>query len=133
MSGFGAYNRGPAGELLGAFAWKLFHGKPDFVIMNHASIKFGMDSGRETMAMNRSYAHYSLRFLVGGAVCGLATLSAFAAKPPASLPSPADALKLAPIQQEIEYDRPAAADAEKCKVEVDTTGGSKSYVVLGGS
>jgi thiol-disulfide isomerase/thioredoxin len=46
-------------------------------------------------------------------------------------PSAADALKLTPIQQEVDFQRPDASDIEKCKVEVENREGAKSYVVLG--
>jgi thiol-disulfide isomerase/thioredoxin len=88
---------------------------------------------REEVAMKTMFAHRLQRFFVAGGVAAGAVLAMTAtpawAKGP--LPTPADALKLMPIQQDVDFERPAAADIEKCKVEVDTSGGMKSYVVIG--
>lgn len=49
------------------------------------------------------------------------------AKP--GLPTPAQALEFAPVQPDINYTRPAEKEIEKCRLDVDTSGGVKSYVV----
>jgi thiol-disulfide isomerase/thioredoxin len=47
----------------------------------------------------------------------------------AAKPTPSDALKLSPVQADVEYDRPAAADSGKCVVDVETVGGITGWVV----
>jgi thiol-disulfide isomerase/thioredoxin len=78
--------------------------------------------------MKKRYLPGMWSIFIGGAAWGLA-LPAVGAKP--SLPSPAAALQLAPIQQEVDFARPTAEETEKCKVEVETADGAKSYVVIG--
>ena len=50
--------------------------------------------------------------------------AAFAAKPP-----PADALKLVPVQKDVDFDVPEAKEIDKCVVDVETIGGFTGYVV----
>ena len=57
------------------------------------------------------------------AIAGMCSL-ALAAKP-----TPADALKLAPVQPDVDYDRPPAGEIEKCVVDVETVGGITGWVV----
>ncbi len=47
----------------------------------------------------------------------------------AAKPTPSDALKLAPVQADVEYDRPTAAEVEKCVVDVETVAGITGWVV----
>ena len=47
----------------------------------------------------------------------------------AAKPTAAEALKLAPVQNDVDYDRPAAAEVEKCDVDVETVGGITGWVV----
>src|SRR5262245_58197704 len=47
----------------------------------------------------------------------------------AAKPAPSEALKLVPVQADVEYDRPAVAEAEKCVVDVETVGGITGCVV----
>src|SRR5215217_2174350 len=54
----------------------------------------------------------------------LAPLMALAAKP-----TPAEALKLVPVQKDVEFDVPAAKEAETCTVDVETVGGITGWVV----
>ncbi len=44
-------------------------------------------------------------------------------------PSVADALKLAPVQQGIEYDKPVAADIDKCTIKAEKKQGATAWVV----
>jgi thiol-disulfide isomerase/thioredoxin len=53
----------------------------------------------------------------------------FAATAFAAKPTPADALKLAPVQADVDYDRPTAAEIAKCVVDVETVGGTTGWVV----
>lgn len=52
-----------------------------------------------------------------------------AAAAQAAKPMPSDALKLVPVQSDVEFDRPAPADIEKCVVDVETVGGISGWVV----
>jgi thiol-disulfide isomerase/thioredoxin len=47
----------------------------------------------------------------------------------AAKPTPSDALKLAPVQARVDYDRPPAAEFDKCVVDVETVGGISGWVV----
>src|SRR5687768_7683559 len=47
----------------------------------------------------------------------------------AAQPTPAEALKLVPVQKDIEFDMPAAKDIESCLVEVETVSGVTGWVV----
>src|SRR5688572_3325774 len=47
----------------------------------------------------------------------------------AAPPSPADALKLVPVQKDVEFDVPEPKEIEKCVVNVETIGGFTGYVV----
>ncbi|WP_254513440.1 TlpA disulfide reductase family protein [Anatilimnocola floriformis] len=47
----------------------------------------------------------------------------------AQQPSAADALRLMPVQQGIDFDSPEKADIAKCKVDVETVGGITGWVV----
>ena len=62
--------------------------------------------------------------LGAAAVTPLAPLPALAAKPTAK-----EALALTPVQKDVEYDVPAAKEAEKCSVDVETLGGITGWVV----
>jgi hypothetical protein len=55
--------------------------------------------------------------------------AALASAAQAAKPTPTDALKLAPVQADVEYDRPDAAEIEKCVVDVETVGGITGWVV----
>ena len=52
-----------------------------------------------------------------------------AAAAQAAKPTPSDALKLVPVLSDVEFDRPAPADIEKCVVDVETVGGISGWVV----
>jgi len=54
--------------------------------------------------------------------------AALASTAQAAKPTPADALKLAPVQADVDYDRPDAAEIEKCVVDVETVGGITGWV-----
>ena len=60
------------------------------------------------------------------AALGLVSLGSAA---PAAKPTPAEALKLVPVQREIDYDVPAAKEIEICIVDVETVGGITGWVV----
>jgi thiol-disulfide isomerase/thioredoxin len=62
--------------------------------------------------------------LGAAAVAPLSALPALAEKPTAK-----QALALAPVQKDVEYDVPAAKEAEKCNVDVETVGGITGWVV----
>ena len=62
------------------------------------------------------------------AACGLAT-AVIGETALASKPAPSEALKLTPVQQDVDYDRPAAGEVDKCVVEVETVGGISGWVV----
>ncbi len=57
------------------------------------------------------------------------TILGFAATAFAAKPTPADALKLAPVQADVDYDRPTAAEIAKAVVDVETVGGITGWVV----
>jgi thiol-disulfide isomerase/thioredoxin len=44
-------------------------------------------------------------------------------------PTPADALKLVPVQKNVDFDQPAAAEIAKCVVEVESADGTTGWVV----
>lgn len=44
-------------------------------------------------------------------------------------PTAAEALALAPVQKDVEYDRPAAAEIARCTIDKETVGGRTGYVV----
>ncbi|MCI0358672.1 MAG: TlpA family protein disulfide reductase [Planctomycetaceae bacterium] len=69
--------------------------------------------------MLRTLCHTTL-FVASAAIASTAV---------AAKPTPADALKLAPVQADVDYDRPAAADIDKCVVDVETVGGITGWVV----
>ena len=50
-------------------------------------------------------------------------------QPLAAAPTPADALKLAPVQPDVDYDRPTGGEIDKCVVDVETVGGVSGWVV----
>src|SRR5262245_2325392 len=47
----------------------------------------------------------------------------------AAKPTAAEALKLVPVQKDVDYDVPEAKEIEKCTVEVETIGGITGWVV----
>lgn len=47
----------------------------------------------------------------------------------AAQPTPSDALKLAPVQPDVDYDRPTGGEIAKCVVDVETVGGITGWVV----
>jgi thiol-disulfide isomerase/thioredoxin len=51
----------------------------------------------------------------------------------ASEPTVAGALQLVPIQKDVEYDRPAAADVARCTLKAEKSGQTTGWVVLGPS
>ena len=57
---------------------------------------------------------------------------AFGSEARANNPSVEQALSLAPVQKEIEYDRPDAAGAAKCTIEVEKNAGQVGWVVKDG-
>jgi hypothetical protein len=62
----------------------------------------------------------------------LATLAAPAVparRAPAADPTVADALRLAPIQGDVTYDRPTAEEAARCRIQPETIGGKRGWVV----
>ncbi len=78
--------------------------------------------------MERKKRHFLRRLaVVAGftAVCGLTTAAN------AQKPSGADALKLAPVQLDVDYDRPSRDEAEKATVQNETIGGISGWVVRG--
>ena len=44
-------------------------------------------------------------------------------------PTSTDALKLVPVQTDVDFDRPTGAEAERCSVEVEAIGGMTGWVV----
>jgi thiol-disulfide isomerase/thioredoxin len=56
-------------------------------------------------------------------------LLGLAATAMAAKPTAADALKLAPVQADVDFDRPTAAETAKCVVDVETVGGITGWVV----
>jgi len=58
-----------------------------------------------------------------------AGLPALAAPPAANAPTAEQALKLTPIQKDIEYDRPAPAEAAKCTIKSEKIGKETGWVV----
>jgi thiol-disulfide isomerase/thioredoxin len=46
-----------------------------------------------------------------------------------NLPTPDQALDLAPVQQEVTFDQPTAPQRAKCRVEIEKSGGVNAYVV----
>jgi thiol-disulfide isomerase/thioredoxin len=69
--------------------------------------------------MNRS-----LYYVVACVLLSLSAHTAWAAKP-----SPSEALKLTPVQQDVDFDRPAVGEIDKCVVDVETTSGVTGWVV----
>ena len=53
------------------------------------------------------------------------------AAPAYAAPSVEDALKLAPVQQGIQYDSPTADEAKACKITPEKIGGATAWVVRG--
>ena len=47
----------------------------------------------------------------------------------AAAPKVEDALKLAPVQSDVEYDRPVAADAAQCTIKSEKIGDQSGWVV----
>jgi thiol-disulfide isomerase/thioredoxin len=47
----------------------------------------------------------------------------------AAKPTPSGALKLVPVQADVDYDRPTAAEIDRCVVDVETVGGISGWVV----
>jgi thiol-disulfide isomerase/thioredoxin len=60
------------------------------------------------------------------AIAALLACPAWAA---AAKPTPVEALKLSPVQKDVEYDIPAAAEIARCVVDVETKGGLTGWVV----
>src|SRR5260221_4428377 len=60
------------------------------------------------------------------AVIGLTVLPLVAL---AAKPTPVEALKLVPVQKDVDYDVPEAKEIEKCTVDVETVGGITGWVV----
>jgi thiol-disulfide isomerase/thioredoxin len=76
-----------------------------------------IDQGKDAM----------LRYLGSAALfaaCIAAPAALWAAKPTAS-----DALKLVPVQKDVDFDQPTAAEIERCVVDVETVGGISGWVV----
>lgn len=65
---------------------------------------------------------------VGCATAGLASVAL--AAPPAT-PTVEEALRLAPIQKDVDYDIPTAADAPKCSFKVEKINGQAAWVMRG--
>src|SRR5690349_20741209 len=85
-------------------------------------------SARDIPAMESRKRHFLRNLAVVASfatTCGLSQI-AFAEKP-----SGADALNLAPVQLDVDYDKPAAKDAEKATVQNETIGGISGWVVRG--
>src|ERR1041384_3542893 len=64
--------------------------------------------------------------LLTASIALLAAASAGAASPTVE-----QALKLAPIQKDVDYDIPSAADAAKCTIKAEKVGGQTGWVVRG--
>lgn len=64
------------------------------------------------------------------ALVTLAAAAVLAAQTPAADPTVADALRLVPIQSDVVYDQPTAAEAAKCRIEPVTVAGKRGWVVL---
>jgi thiol-disulfide isomerase/thioredoxin len=63
---------------------------------------------------------------------GFAALFAVCSAAPTALwakPTAADALKLVPVQKDVDFDQPTAAEIDRCVVEVETVGGISGWVV----
>jgi thiol-disulfide isomerase/thioredoxin len=69
------------------------------------------------------------RLLVTLLSASIALSSAASAR--AASPTVEQALKLAPIQRDVEYDIPSAADAAKCTIKAEKVGGQTGWVVRG--
>ncbi|HTU24765.1 MAG TPA: redoxin domain-containing protein, partial [Pirellulales bacterium] len=63
--------------------------------------------------------------LLAALVLSLTAGEALAANPP----SPAQALRIKPVQKDVEYDTPAAADIEKCTIKPEKIAGKSGWVV----
>jgi thiol-disulfide isomerase/thioredoxin len=68
---------------------------------------------------------FSRQIIVILAVSGTLILGRIAA----AKPTPGDALKLAPVQSDVDFDRPTGADVDKCTVDVESVGGITGWVV----
>lgn len=67
--------------------------------------------------------------LSSGTVAALLALAA--ASTAADAPSPKLALTFRPVQKDVEYETPPAADVDRCKVDVERAGKGSGWVVLG--
>lgn len=57
------------------------------------------------------------------------TLAATASLAPAATPSAEQALKLKPVQNDVDYDQPSAADVERCTIKAEKVDGHTGWVV----
>lgn len=62
-----------------------------------------------------------------GSVAGL--VLALSGQLPAATPTVEEALKLTPVQADVEYDQPTAAEAARCKLKAEESGGHTGWVV----
>jgi hypothetical protein len=62
-------------------------------------------------------------------VVGLQALAISGSTASAAKPTPADALKLVPVQKDVEFDVPTAEEIAKAVVDVETVGGITGWVV----
>lgn len=63
-------------------------------------------------------------------LAAVVSVAALASRGVAADPTVADALRLVPIQKDVEYDRPTPAEAAKCRIEPVTVAGSRGWLVL---
>ena len=68
-------------------------------------------------------------------ICGFAALSlaALASRPAQAAPTVADALKLSPVQKEVEYDTPTKEEMDRCTIKAEKIGGQTGWVVRDGA
>lgn len=72
--------------------------------------------------MTRSMRRLALASAIAASFC-------WGAEAPAATPTAEQALQLAPIQKDVEYDRPDKAAAAKCEVTSENTGGAAGWLV----
>jgi len=73
-----------------------------------------------------------MKLVISATLAPLAVVVAFAADPSwAARPSAVNALRLVPVQKDVDYDRPAAADVAKCKIAAKKIAGQVGWIVEG--
>jgi thiol-disulfide isomerase/thioredoxin len=56
-----------------------------------------------------------------------------AAESPTAAPTPAQALRIKPVQKDVEYDQPIATEIDKCTIKPEKVGGKSGWVVKNGA